>query len=62
MENMPFDRFRAGLHRQNHIAAVGGITGLKFAGLLYLPSVLQAKVQTTPHANLAALSLSIAKE
>jgi hypothetical protein len=70
-ENMPFGRFSSGICRQNHLAAVRGI--LVFSDWpLYLPdlnsldfstgSVLQAKGQATPHANLAALCPSAAAE
>ncbi len=66
-ENTSFVRFSAGLRLPNYLKAVGEIlifsglaaifAGLEFAGLLN-----QAKGQATPHANLAALRLSVAAE
>jgi hypothetical protein len=71
MENTPFGGFSAGLCRPNQLEAVAE---LWFSADLppysldlnlvdfSICSVLQPKGQTTPHANLVALRLSIATE
>jgi hypothetical protein len=71
VENTSFGEFSTSLHCQDLPAVVGGIlVSCRLAAifavleptlLLYL-RILQAKVQATPQANLAALCLSIASE
>ncbi len=70
-KNTSFSGFSSGLHRKNHPAAIGRILDSSrlvaiFAGLELLDfsiwSIVQVKVQVTPHANQAALCLSITVE
>jgi hypothetical protein len=71
MENTPFGRFSAGLRRQNKLAALAeilvfGRLAAIFAELDSLDfstgSILRPEGQATPHANLAALCLSVTAE
>jgi hypothetical protein len=66
-KNTPFDGFSAGPRRSNQLAAgvefwfTAIFAGLEFAGLLNRQR-FAAKRPATPHANLAALRLSITAE
>jgi hypothetical protein len=71
MENMPFGGFSAGLRRPNQLAVVAefrfSVDWLSYSSNLNLldfstGSVLQQKNQAMPHANLAALRLSMSTE